>query len=85
MTTETIDRLFLELSQFTTAVTERELKLRKEVALWVQLAKYQREWFQKNHPSGKDAGPCPTDAAIKQSERLLGWTVGHPPASKETP
>lgn len=83
MTTETIDRLFLELSQFTTAETERELKLRKEVALWVQLAKYQRDWFELNHPAGKNAGPCPTDAAIARSERLLGRTIGHPPASKE--
>lgn len=84
MTTEMIDKLFLELSQFTQAETAKELALRREVALWVQLAKYQRDWFEKNHPAGKNAGPCPTDAAIKSSERLLGREVGHPKASKET-
>lgn len=70
--TEIIDKLFLELSQFTQAFTARELALRKDVAQWVQLAKYQRDWFGKNHADGKNAGPCPTDAAIQKSERLLG-------------
>lgn len=81
--TNIIDKLFLELSQFTSAMTKRELALRKEVALWVQLAKYQREWFKLNHPAGTSAGLCPTDAAIAQSEKLLGREVGSPPASKE--
>ncbi len=30
MDTDTIDRLFLELSQFTKAITEKELKLQEE-------------------------------------------------------
>jgi hypothetical protein len=32
MNTETIDRLFLELSQFTTAKTRREIHLEEEIA-----------------------------------------------------
>ena len=71
MTTETIDKLFLELAQFTSAITPVELRLRQDIAEWVQLAKYQRQWFVQNHPDGKNAGPCPTDAAIQKSERLL--------------
>lgn len=73
--TEIIDKLFLELSQFTQAFTARELALRKDVAEWLQLARYQRNWFEKNHPDGKNAGPCPTDAAIRKSENLLGLLV----------
>jgi len=71
--TETIDKLFLELSQFVGkgTFTARELALRKDVAEWLQLAKHQRSWFGANHPDGKNAGPCPTDAAIQKSERLL--------------
>ena len=55
----------------------------QDVAEWVQLAKYQRDWFRLNHPSGDNAGPCLTDSAIEKSERLLGRKVGYPPASKE--
>ena len=78
MTTEIIDKLFLELSQFTTAETARESRLYKDIARWVQLAKYQRQWFIENHPDGKNAGPCPTDAAIEKSERLLQRDAARP-------
>ena len=62
---------------------EHEAKLRDEIAAWTQLAKYQRDWFALNHPAGNNAGPCPTDAAIEQSETILGREIGHPPAVEE--
>lgn len=81
--TSIIDKLFLELSQFTNAKTAREIRLERDLALWVQLAKYQRDWLKLNHPPGNIAGLCPTNAAIAESEKLLGREVGYPPASKE--
>lgn len=50
----------------------------KDIAQWVQLAKYQREWFFHNDPAKMDAAPCPTDAAIAASEKLIGREVGYP-------
>jgi len=35
MSTETIDKLFLELSQFTSAVTAREMRLAESLAIYV--------------------------------------------------
>ena len=61
---------------------EKYRAVMQDLAEWVQLAKYQRDWFRLSHPSGDSAGPCPTDSAIKKSERLLGREVGYPPASK---
>ena len=59
----------------------RELAAVKlDVVEWVQLAKYHRDWFAKNHADGKNAGPCPTDAAIEASEKLLGREIGYPTA-----
>lgn len=78
MTTEIIDQLFLELSQFTRAKTDKQIALERDLAEWVQLAKYQRDWFSLNHPAKTNAGPCPTDAAIQQSEKLLGREIGYP-------
>jgi hypothetical protein len=57
--TEAIDRLFLELSQFTHATTAKELALRAEVA---RLRKA-LEWIvQPDHPIGSNA-----EFAIKAS------------------
>lgn len=149
MTTETIDKLFLELSQFTTATTAKEYQLHAvieqmenterlfdyegrlktvmaelnryqvgpgecdrciaiadascrslrlpdscspsevrdaigqletDIAHWVQLAKYQRDWFKANNTAGTNAVTCPTDAAIAASEKLLGREIGYPNA-----
>lgn len=46
--------------------------LKQDIREWIQIAKYQRQWFQDNHTAGKDAGPCPTDAGIRKSEQLIG-------------
>mgnify|MGYP001611994952 CR=1 FL=1 len=45
MNTETIDKLFLELSQFTTARTEREIELRELNAELLRENVNQREWI----------------------------------------
>lgn len=53
-----------------------------DIARWVQLAKYQRVFFANNHPAGRDAGPCPTDAAISASEKLIGREIAYPSANQ---
>jgi hypothetical protein len=50
----------------------------QDVANWVQLAKYQREWFYHNDPKNVDAAPSPKIAAIEASEKLIGRKVGYP-------
>ena len=47
------------------------LEMKSDLSYWLQLAKYQREWFHCNHEAGTNAGPCPTDAGIDATERLL--------------
>lgn len=53
-------------------IKEAISNLKQDIREWVQIAKYQRQWFQENHTAGKDAGPCPTDAGIRKSEQLIG-------------
>jgi len=52
--------------------------VKQDCAHWVQLAKYQRDWFKHHHTAGINAGACPTDAAIAESEKLLGREIGYP-------
>lgn len=60
------------------ALVQRLKDIECDLAHWVQLAKYQRDWFTLNHPDKNNAGPCPTDIGIAQSEKLLGREIGYP-------
>jgi hypothetical protein len=69
-----------ELTELFYEVKGQRDKAFLDIAHWVQLAKYQRDWFRNNHNDGINAGPCPTDAKIAASEKMIGRTVGYPAA-----
>lgn len=68
----------MHVSQPIRELRETLSAVKQDVAYWVQLAKYQRHWFENSHNEGKNAGPCPTDAAIAASEKLIGRVVACP-------
>lgn len=72
MNTETIDRLFLELSQFTTAKTRRQLELEEEITRLeaaIELAEAQHMGCGGNLRSDEivDAMRCVLQGAMKHS------------------
>ena len=70
MTTETIDKLFLELSQFTSARTKREIALRGACVL-------AKNWINGTSFSGTDNGDgtCTFDDAAVEAAHAEGERI----------
>jgi len=66
MNTETVDKLFLELSQFTRALTAREIKLAESLAIYVHA-----------HETGNSVPPHIDNQARDLLESLKGEELSH--------
>jgi len=64
LNTETIDRLFFELSQFTTAATAKELELGRQLDQWRSFASYCRYCAKSG-----ESGPCDFDEFVAHQLR----------------
>lgn len=91
MTTEleTVNKLFLELSQFATAKTARELALEKECTEWrIHYAKLAKDassffgWFNRHYPSPSNHYDHPWNQlglALIEAEKIVEDFRDHKP------
>lgn len=85
METETLDRLYLEIAQFTTAKTDRELKLENTIAGLVQSCETALKAYDDAHAQKKSTwGGKDVDEMRElcgRARAFCGFGLGHLPTS----